>query len=249
MEPATILKIHHLCQEGASGDAGKIKNKNNEIIEIHNNGERSIRFLPTSAKETAEAIKQLCLKYRQEIQNNEGPDLGIISNFVLDFLCIHPFRDGNGRTSRLLTILLLYQNGYYVGRYISLERIIEEHKEEYYSIQHKSSQKWHEKKHDPFIWMMFFVSTLRQAYNDLADKVQLAPDLSASGAKTDIIKNIILEQVSDFSLSDIEHLCPSISTQVIKKVLAQLKADGLVELEGRWKRFSLEKSKKYERLN
>ena len=230
---ATILKVHHLCQEGASGDAGKFKTKNNEIIEIHHNGKRSIRFVPTGANETPEAINQLCLKYRQEIQNNEGPDLGIISNFVLDFLCIHPFRDGNGRTSRLLTILLLYQNGYYVGRYISLERIIEEHKDDYYSALHKSSQKWHEKKHDAFTWMMFFISTLRQAYNDLADKVQLAPDHSFSGAKSDIVKNIILEQISDFSLADIEHLCPSISTQLIKKVFAQLKKDGVIELEGR----------------
>lgn len=233
IEPETILKIHHLCQEGASGDAGKFKSKNNEIIEIHHNGERSIRFLPTSAKETPNAVKQLCLKYRQAIQNSEGPDLGIISNFVLDFLCIHPFRDGNGRTSRLLTILLLYQNGYHVGRFISLERIIEEHKEDYYSALHKSSQKWHDGKHDPFTWMMFFVSTLRQAYNDLADKVQLAPDQSFSGAKTDIVKNIILDQISDFSLADIEHLCPSISVQLIKKILALLKADGVVKLEGR----------------
>lgn len=166
----------------------------------------------------------MCLKYRQEIQNDEGPDLGIISNFVLDFLCIHPFRDCNGRTSRLLTILLPYQNGFYVGRYISLERIIEEHKEEYYTTLHKSSQKWHERKNDPFVWMMFFVSTLRQAYNDLADRVQLVPGDTASGAKTYIVRNVILEQVSTFSLSDIEHLSPSISTQLIKKVLAQLKS-------------------------
>ncbi len=229
----TILKIHRQCQKGSSGDAGKFKSKDNEIIEIHQNGERSIRFIPTNAKETPNAVKNLCIQYRNAIQNSAGPDLGIISNFVLDFLCIHPFRDGNGRTSRLLTILLLYQNGYHVGRFISLERIIEEHKEDYYSALHKSSQKWHDEKHDPFVWMMFFVSTLRQAYNDLSERVQSIPDPKFRGAKTDIVKNLILDQVTPFSLSDIENLCPSVSEQLIKKVLSELKANGSLKLEGR----------------
>lgn len=236
----TILKIHLLCQENSSGDAGKFKVKNNEIIEIHPSGERTVRFVPLEASKTPHAVEQICLKYRHSIQQGEGPDLGIISNFILDFLCIHPFRDGNGRASRLLTILLLYQNGYDVGRYISLERIIEEQKEDYYLALKKSSEYWHDKSNDPFPWMMFFVSILRRAYNELNEKVERSPKEISQGGKTDVIKKMILSQVGAFSLSDIENLCPSVSKQLIKKVLTELKEGKIIVLEGkgrgaRWK--------------
>lgn len=236
----TILKIHHFCQKNSSADAGKFKNKNNEIIEIHPNGERTIRFVPVDAAKTPHAVEQMCLKYRHGVQQGSGPDLAIISNFILDFLCIHPFCDGNGRASRLLTILLLYQNGYEVGRYISLERIIEEQKEDYYESLKKSSEHWHQKENDPFPWMMFFVSTLRRAYNELYERVEKSPKQIPQGGKTDIIKQIILSQVGTFTLGDIENLCPSVSTQLIKKVLTELKGNKVVALEGkgrgsRWK--------------
>jgi Fic family protein len=238
--PETILKTHLLCQENASGDAGKFKTKNNEIIEIHNNGERTVRFVPVDAAKTPRAVEQMCLKYRDSIQQGEGPDLGIIANFILDFLCIHPFRDGNGRVSRLLTILLLYQNGYDVGRYISLERIVEEQKEDYYLALKKSSENWHDKKNDPFPWMMFFVSILRRAYNELSERVERSPKEISYGGKTDVIKKMILSQLGHFSLSDIENLCPSVSIQLIKKVLTELKEEKKLKLEGkgrgaRWK--------------
>jgi Fic family protein len=238
--PDTILKIHLLCQENSSGDAGKFKKKNNEIIEIHPNGERTVRFIPLNAAKTPRAVEQICLKYRQSIQQGEGPDLGIIAKFILDFLCIHPFRDGNGRASRLLTLLLLYQNGYDVGGYISLERIIEEQKEDYYLALKKSSDHWHEKENDPFPWMMFFVSVLRRAYNELNEKVERSSKEKSHGGKTDIIKKMILSQVGPFSLRDIENLCPSVSTQLIKKVLTEFKENKIIQLEGkgrgaRWK--------------
>lgn len=231
--PQTLLKLHLFCQENASGDAGKFKEKNNEIIEIFPNGERIIRFAPVSAKKTPKATEQMCLKYRHSINQQNGPDLGIIANTILDFLCIHPFRDGNGRVSRLLTILLLYQNSYEVGKYISLERIVEEQKEDYYLALKKSSKSWHENKHDPFPWMMFFVSHIRRAYNELDEKVERTPLIASQGGKTDIVKKIIFSQVGLFSLRDIEKLCPSVSIQLIKKVLTELKKDKMVKLEGK----------------
>lgn len=231
--PTTILKIHLFCQENASGDAGKFKIRNNEIIELHPNGERTIRFVPVDAKETPHAVEQMCLKYRHAIQQGEGPDLGIIANFILDFLCIHPFRDGNGRVSRLLTLLLLYQNGYEVGKYISIERIIENQKEDYYIALKKSSDHWHEKQNDPFPWMMFFVSILRGAYSELNEKVELPPQTVSQGGKTDLVKKIILSQSDRFSLKDIENLCSSVSIQLIKKSLAELKKNKLITLEGK----------------
>ncbi len=229
-----ILKLHSLCQENASGDAGKFKTRNNEIIEILPNGERTIRFVPTEASKTPKAIEQLCKRYRDEIEKENAPDLGIISNFVLDFLCIHPFRDGNGRVSRLLTIYLLYKNSYDVGRYISLERLIEEMKEEYYSALIKSSEDWHEKKHDPFPWMIFFASTLRRAYNELAEKVERSTKISSLiKGKTEVVQREILTQIGSFTLRDIEALCPSVSSQLIKKVLSELKKEKKVALEGK----------------
>ncbi|MGB0453967.1 MAG: Fic family protein [Bacteriovoracaceae bacterium] len=229
----TLLRLHLFCQENSSGDAGKFKKKNNEIIEIFPNGERVVRFVPVSAEKTPNAIEQMCLKYRHCISQQDGPDLGIVANTILDFLCIHPFRDGNGRVSRLLTILLLYQNNYEIGKYISLERIVEEQKEDYYSVLKKSSQDWHEGNHDPFPWMMFFVSHIRRAYNELSEKVEKAPLVESRGGKTDVVKKIILSQVGPFSLKEIERLCPSVSNQLIKKVLTEFKRNNIVKLEGK----------------
>ena len=229
----TILKIHLLCQENASGDAGKFKSRNNEIIEIFPSGERTVRFIPVAAEKIPHAIEQMCLKYRHSIQQGKGPDLGIIANFILDFLCIHPFRDGNGRASRLLTLLLLYQNGYDIGRFISLERIIEEQKEDYYLALKKSSDLWHEKKNDPFPWMMFFISTIRRAYNELIEKLERNSKEISKGGKTEIIKKTILSHIGPFSLRDIENINPSVSKQLIKKVLAELKKAKSVALTGK----------------
>jgi len=119
--PKTMMRLHDLSQEGA-GDAGLWKTKNNEIIEFDSRGQRSIRFVPVNAEQTAQYMEQLCLSYREEIKNAHLPSLIICALFILDFLCIHPFRDGNGRVSRLLTLLLLYQQGIYVGKYVSVER-------------------------------------------------------------------------------------------------------------------------------
>lgn len=232
---STILKIHKLCQQGTISDAGKFKAKDNEIIEILSNGERKIRFIPTKASETPKAIEQICLKYQDEIGKSDIPDLYVVANFILDFLCVHPFHDGNGRTSRLLTILLLYKSGYYVGKYISLERIIEEHKENYYDSLYKSSQDWHKGKNKPLHFVMFFSSILRQAYNELSEKVEAMKSNPRHGDKTGLIRKIVLDQIAPFSLKDIEAQLPSVSMQLIKKVFSELKLEKKIKLSGRGK--------------
>ncbi|PIT98903.1 MAG: hypothetical protein COT74_12630 [Bdellovibrionales bacterium CG10_big_fil_rev_8_21_14_0_10_45_34] len=230
VRPKTIQQLHNRAQEGA-GDAGQWKSSNNEIIEFDSKGLRSVRFIPTSAKLTPKQMDQLCLGYAEESQKDRLPSLVLSALFVLDFLCIHPFRDGNGRVSRLLTLLLTYKNDFHVGRYISFERIIEENKIEYYQALKLSSQGWHQSKHDAVAWLNFFLSTIRMAYKELSEKVS-GTDVE-SGGKTEIIKKAILEEIGLFSLKDIQTRCPSVSQQMIKKVLADLKKKQLIELRGR----------------
>jgi Fic family protein len=225
----TIKKLHSLAQQGNISDAGKFKTKDNEIIEILANGERVIRFRATPAKETEKAIDQLCLSYNDVI-SKPFPDILIISSFVFDFLCIHPFRDGNGRVSRLLTILICLQNGFSVVRYISIERIIEENKEEYYKVLKESSNHWHESKHQLLPWWNYFFRIIREAYKELSFKVENA---KLGDNKSEIIRQIILEQVGPFKLSYIQKLIPTVSQQLIKKVLSDLKKDKKLKSFGR----------------
>jgi Fic family protein len=225
----TIKKLHALAQKGSVSDAGKFKIRDNEIIEILPNGERTIRFKATKAADTEKAIEQLCLGY-QDIINKSYPDILVISNFVFDFLCIHPFRDGNGRVSRLLTMLLLMQNGYFIGKYISIERIIEENKDDYYRLLKESSDGWHLEKHDLMPWWNYFFSIIKEAYKELNLRVE---QYQGPDNKSGLIRQIILQTANSFQLSDITKLTPNISQQLIKKVLAELKKEGKVQSHGR----------------
>lgn len=230
VSPEMIKKLHDLAQEGA-GDAGLWKTKNNEIIEFDSRGQRSIRFVPVEAKKTAEYMKRLCASYNDEIKNTHLSSLILCALFILDFLCVHPFRDGNGRVSRLLNLLLLYHQDIHVGRYISLERVIEENKTDYYAALKESSQSWHESKHDPLPWINFFLSTLRLAYKELAKKVEVAE--SSGSGKGGIVEQTILNQAGTFTLRDIQLQCPNVSSQMIKKVLSDLKKDKKLALTGK----------------
>ena len=129
-----ICRLHALAQGGHSGDAGEWKRRNNEIVEILPSGDRRIRFVPTSARETPKEIALLCRSYQEACQDERVPPLLLVATFIFDFLCVHPFRDGNGRVSRLLTTLLLKTNSFEIARYISEERLVEDRKDEYYGI-------------------------------------------------------------------------------------------------------------------
>ena len=228
ISPETILKLHKLTN-GHSWDAGKWKDKDNEIVELMSNGERKIRFKAVSAKETPKAVEQLCLAYRHELARHRIPELILMSGFILDFLCIHPFRDGNGRASRLLTLLMLYQNGYEVGRYISIERVIENSKEQYYRVLQEASRNWHENKNDSSSWTNYFLVVLKDAYSELAERVEMT---KTADNKSEIIKQVVMEQLGEFTVADIQSLCPATSYQLIKKVLSDLKKEKQVLLSG-----------------
>jgi Fic family protein len=213
-----------------SGDAGKLKNRDNEIIEIRPDGERVVRFVPTSAAETPWAVERLCLEYQEAVEQESLPELLIIGSFILDFLCIHPFRDGNGRVSRLLSTLLLERHGFAVATFISLERLIEENRDSYYRSLYESSQGWHDSDHDIVPWWNYFLSVINSAYREFSEAVE---SREAGPGKTELVREVIMETKGEFSLSEIRAQLPSVSEQLIKRVLQQMKSDGYVRLTGR----------------
>ena len=238
--PETIKELHRLSH-GESWDAGKWKEKDNDIIRKNPDGSIDVIFKPVSAKQTPGAMEQLCLAYENSVNQMKYPSLYSTACLILDFLCIHPFRDGNGRVSRLLTLLALYQNGFVVGKYISLERIIEQSKETYYEALNKSSQRWHESKHDVMPWFHFFLGTVLNAYKEFEERAgNVKPP---RGAKTEIIIKAIEKQLGEFSISDIEKECPAVSRVMIKKVLDKMQKEKKIKSLGKgqsakWKRMA-----------
>lgn len=230
--PETIKELHRLCR-GESWDAGKWKEKDNDIIRKYPDGRVEIIFKPVSAAKTPEMMKQLCLVYENSVSQLKYPDLYAVACLALDFLCIHPFRDGNGRVSRLLTLLALYQHGFMVGKYISLERIVEQSKKTYYETLNKSSQKWHEAKHDVLPWVNYFLGTVLAAYKEFEERAgSIKP---SRGAKTEIVTAAIARQVAEFSISDIERECPSVSRDMIKIIFRNLRKAKKIHCMGKGK--------------
>ncbi|MEW6621440.1 MAG: Fic family protein [bacterium] len=236
--PMTIKELHRLSH-AETGDAGEWKEINNDIIRKNPDGSVEVIFKPVDAKDTPAAIEELCLLYRHSLDQMKYPPLYAVGCLILDFLCIHPFRDGNGRVSRLLTLLVLYHHGYEVGRYISLERIIEQSKETYYEALQKSSLKWHEVKHDISPWLHYFLGTVHSAYKEFEQRASSIK--STKGAKTEIVMQMINSQQGEFSMSDIERLCPGISRDMIRLLFRQMKKEGKITCLGKgqsakWKR-------------
>lgn len=228
--PRTILELHRLSRGGA-GDAGQWKKKDNEIVRKNPDGTMEVIFRTTPAAETPKAIEQLCRFYRHGVDQSKYPPLYAIACLVLDFLCIHPFRDGNGRVSRLLTILALYHHGYTVGKYISLERVVEQSKETYYESLNKSSQGWHDEKHDIVPWLNYFLGTVLAAYKELEERAaRLRPE---RGAKTSLIKKAIDSQAGEFTLADIMQACPGVSREMVKLVLRERARENKILCLGR----------------
>src|SRR5437762_640055 len=168
--------------------------------------------------------------FQTQIRTPNMPALVAAACLVLDFLCIHPFRDGNGRVSRLLTVLALYHHGIEVGRYISLERLIEESKEDYYAVLQTSSTGWHEGKHDLLPWLIYFLAIVRRAYLQFEERAGQVK--SPRGAKTALVKAAIEAAVGPFSLADLERTCPGVSRDMIRHVLRQLQKRGSVLCQG-----------------
>ena len=224
-----IKRLHEVAHGSSFGDAGLFKTRDNEIIEINREGEKRIRFIPASAKKTPQLIEDLCASYTELCKNQSFPDLLCVATFVFDFLCIHPFRDGNGRVSRLLTTFLLLQQDFSVSRYISLERLVEESKEDYYRVLKQCSDGWHNGENDIIPWWNYFLSIIKSAYKDLSNEVE---SYKGRPVKSELIRQAILSQITPFTLAEISALLPSVSAQMIKKILSNMKDENLITLDG-----------------
>ena len=172
IEPETFKRLHALAQEGTIGDAGQWKESQNEIVELDPEGRLEVRFQPVEPALVPATVEELCLAYNRSIDQSKIPPLLAAACLVFDFLCIHPFREANGRVSRLLTLLALYHHGHNVGRYISLERIVEQSKESYYEALQTSSVGWHDGSHDIMPWFDYFLSTIHTAYREFEERAE-----------------------------------------------------------------------------
>lgn len=226
----TILAIHKTTR-GQIWDAGQYKDKPVDIIEKTPDGRTRIRFRSVQPDQTPEFTRQLCAMWRDQFRDRKVSPLIVLAAFNLDFLCIHPFRDGNGRVSRLLLLLAAYHVGIEVGRYVSLERIIEDHKTRYYETLEQSSQGWHEGRHDPWPYIGFLLFVLKTAYAEFEERVgQLG---SPRGEKSTLVVDWIQRQTGAFRLADIEKACPGVGRDWIQTLLTDLKADGKLTCSGR----------------
>jgi len=226
-----ILQLHAMLYRFLPEGGGRWKMTDNDIVERNPDGSfRRIRFKPVSPVSTPQAMEDLVAAYHRVV-DDQREQLVVVPLAILDFLCIHPFRDGNGRTARLLTLLLLYHFGFEVGRYISLERVIEESKETYYEALEASSQGWHEGRHDPHPWMTYVWGVLIAAYKEFEQRVTETRDVR--GAKTALIEQAVRRRVKPFGIGDIEAECPNVSRDMVRHVLRAMRQRGEVEIRGR----------------
>ncbi len=226
----TIKELHRLTR-GDIWDAGKYKDKDSDIIERYPDGRERVRFRAVPADRTEAYMRQLIERWDLCILERSVHPLIALAGFNLDFLCIHPFRDGNGRVSRLLILLQCYHLGYEVGRYISLERLIEQNKERYYETLEQSSQGWHEGKHDPWPYVNYLLYILKSAYKEFEERVGQVK--SPRGAKTELIESAINSFAAEFTLAAVERACPGVSRDMVRRVLRELQKARKVECLGR----------------
>lgn len=225
VRPSIILQLHRdLYKFSGKSIGGAYKNSDNIIAEEDAEGNRFVRFQPLPAWETPEAIEQICNAFNDVMSRGEADPLLIIPMFILDFLCIHPFNDGNGRMSRLLTLLLLYKAGYIVGKYISIEKVIETSKDTYYEALQSSSQDWHEEKNDYAHFVRYMLGVILSACREFSERVKV---LTTSGmSKPDRIREIIKDTLGKITKTEIMHKCPDISQVTIQRTLNELVKNG-----------------------
>lgn len=227
-----IKQLHSILYRYLPQQGGGYKATQNDIVETNPDGSIArVRFKPSSPVVTPQQMEDLARQHHHLTGDQQIDALIVIPLVVLDFLCIHPFSDGNGRISRLISLWLLYQHGYQVGRYISLERLFEESKDSYYETLEASSYGWHEDQHDPYPWMDYFWGVLLKAYKEFSERVGVVKQ--DKGSKTDMLRADIGKRFKPFAISDLERAFPTISRDMIRVVLRQLKEEGLIYSTGK----------------
>ena len=228
LTPNYILQLHKILYSHMNNPmAGRTKSVQNYISATYPDGHVENLFTPLAPYETTEALDKICEEYNRVIGNMEVEPLIVIPIFIHDFLCIHPFLDGNGRMSRLLTTLLLYRSGYEIGKYISLEAKIANNKEAYYAALEDSQEGWHEGKDDATAFIKYLLSTIIAAYRDLDDRISIV-----SSTSLDTVKNAINNKLGKFTINEILELCPSLSASTVERHLKKLTADNYIAKHG-----------------
>lgn len=238
-----VLQLHRDLYQYTAVDGGRFKMTSNVVEEELPDGTRHVRFTPVEAFLAPTAMQELNERYAVELDRGVYHPVLLIGSYVFDFLVIHPFADGNGRMSRLLTLLLLYKQGYEVGRFISLEKLIADTKETYYEALAVSTERWHEETHDILPWLRYFTGILLAGYVRFEENTKA---VTGRGSKTEAIIRFVGSSASDeFAIADIRRAVPVASDALIRKVLYDLRDEGVVRAQGRgrgarWRRLRAE---------
>ena len=230
--PGMILQLHRdLYKFSGSSIGGNFKNSDNVIAEELPDGTKNVRFQPVAAWETPEAMTMLCDAFNEALNSQEMDPLLLIPMFILDFLCIHPFNDGNGRMSRLLTLLTLYRSGYIVGKYISIEKLIADSKETYYEVLQECSSDWHEGINDYAPFVRYMLGMVVGAYREFASRVELLTNRGFS--KPDRVREIIRLSTGKITKAEIMDQCPDVSQTTVQRALNDLlKNNEIIKIGG-----------------
>lgn len=224
-----ILQLHgEMLKHTAYSYAGSYKTTPNEIDMILENGEKVVIFKPLEPYETPDAVNRLCDEFDKAISEGIVDPLILIPMFILDFLCIHPFNDGNGRMSRLLTLLLLYRSGYIVGQYISIEKAIADTKESYYEVLQQSDYNWYEGTNDPKSFIKYMLGIILSCYREFESRIVLASKTGKKSNAYDIVKAYAETTIGKFSKQDALISCPSLGSSSVESALKKLVEEGAI---------------------
>ncbi len=223
LTPSYILQLHKdLMKPAGLSYGGHFKNVQNYINETQPDGTQVTRFTPVAPYETEAAVKAICDSYKITLAMETVDPLILIPAFICDFLCIHPFNDGNGRMSRLLTLLLLYQNGYEVGKYVSIEKKIESTKDIYYDTLQKADSGWHEEKNDPTPFIRYMLKVILACYTEFEERVNIVEKGKVKSSAYDVVKAYVSAKVGKFTSADVIASCPSIGRSAALSAIKRL---------------------------
>lgn len=233
LKPSYILQLHRdLYKYSEKSIGGRFKATQNYVAETRPDGTQFVRFMPLEPYETPEAVNAICESFNRNVDACTVDPLVLIPVFINDFLCIHPFNDGNGRMSRLLTTLLLYRCGYVVGRYISIESKIERTKQKYYDVLERCGHGWHEGENDPTDFIKYMLGIILSAYRDFEERVDIFEEKLPA---VELVRRAILSKIGKVTKSEIEELVPSIKKSSIGNSLKALVEEGFIERHGQGK--------------
>lgn len=233
LKSSYILQLHRdLYKYSEKSIGGRFKSTQNYIAETRSDGTQLVRFMPMEPHETPEAVDAICESFNRAVDSCVIDPLVLIPIFINDFLCIHPFNDGNGRMSRLLTTLLLYRCGYVVGKYISIESKIERTKQNYYDVLERCGHGWHEEKNDPSNFIKYILGIILAAYREFEERVDI---LEEKLPAIELVRKAVLGKVGKFTKSEIEELVPSVKKTSIVNSLKTLVEEGFIERHGNGK--------------